>query len=111
MMRYLLLLFFAGSQGSVDNLRCEMLTNPEGIDVLTPRLSWEIKGKGNNIGQTAYQVMVASSEEKLDEGDLWNSGKVLSDQSIHVTYKGKPLTSGSVCYWKVRVWTRAGGQG
>lgn len=110
MMRYLLLLLllFVSCPVSVDHLRCEMLTNPEGIDVLTPRLSWEINATGNNIKQTAYQVIVASSIEKLNEGDLWNSGKVLSDQSIHITYAGKPLKSGTDCYWKVKVWTTAG---
>ncbi|SEW22306.1 alpha-L-rhamnosidase [Chitinophaga sp. YR573] len=108
MMRYLLLLLFVSSPVSVNHLRCEMLTNPEGIDVLTPRLSWEINGAGNNIKQTAYQVIVASSIEKLNEGDLWNSGKVSSDQSIHITYAGKPLKSGTDCYWKVKVWTTAG---
>jgi alpha-L-rhamnosidase len=85
-----------------------MLTNPEGIDVLTPRLGWEINGTGNNIKQTAYQIIVASSIEKLSEGDLWNSGKVASDQSVHITYAGKPLKSGTDCYWKVKVWTTTG---
>ena len=58
--------------------------------------------------QTAYQVLVASSEEllKKDKGDLWDSGKVESDQSIQVEYAGKPLESRMQCHWKVRVWDR-----
>jgi len=54
---------------------------------------------------------VASSEELLrkDQGDLWDSGKVVSDQSIHVEYAGKPLTSQMLCYWKVKTWFTVGG--
>jgi len=95
----------------VVNLRCEYLSDPLGIDVAKPRLSWVIEDKGQKTEvrgqkQTGYQVLVASSEEllKKDEGDLWDSGKVASDQSIQVEYQGKPLVSRMVCHWKVRVW-------
>jgi alpha-L-rhamnosidase len=59
------------------------------------------------VKQTAYQILVASSEKLLKEGkgDLWDSGKVESDQSLQIVYAGKPLTSRMQCYWKVRVWT------
>jgi len=92
------------------HLRCETLENPVGIDVAQPRMSWEIRGDEPAIMQTAYQILVASSPEKLakNEGDLWNSGKVASDQSIQVTYNGKPLISRQDCYWKVKVWTNKG---
>ncbi|GAA0540619.1 alpha-L-rhamnosidase [Chitinophaga japonensis] len=95
---------------TVQHLRCEMLVNPRGIDVRTPRLSWEISGAQRHILQTAYQVLVASSPGKLaaGEGDLWNSGKVSSGQSIHVVYAGAPLRSRVACYWKVRTWTTQG---
>ena len=81
-------------------LRCEMLEDPVGIDVTQPRLSWMITGDVRNIGQTAYQVLVSSSAEKLQQGtgDLWNSGKIISNQSIHIAYKGKPLTSRVDCF-------------
>lgn len=94
----------------VANLQCEMLTNPLGIDVKTPRLSWEIRSDQRQVMQTAYQVLVASSMEKLadNDGDLWNSGKVNSDQSIHVRYAGKHLTSTTRCFWKVKTWTTKG---
>lgn len=92
------------------HLRCETLENPVGIDVAQPRMSWEIRGDEQAIMQTAYQILVASTPEKLakNEGDLWNSGKVTSDQSIQVTYNGKPLKSRQDCYWKVKVWTNKG---
>jgi alpha-L-rhamnosidase len=100
----------------VVNLRCEYLENPLGIDVVKPGLSWRVEAQSGNgtkarsergLKQTAYQILVASSEELLgmDQGDLWNSGKMESDQSIQVEYDGKPLGSGIQCYWKVRIWT------
>ena len=101
----------AARAAEITSLRCEYRDNPLGIDAAKPRLSWKIEAgdqsseaRGQN--QTAYQVLVASSPELLakDQGDLWDSGKVASDQSIQVEYTGKPLDSGRLCYWKVRVW-------
>ncbi|GGI51637.1 alpha-rhamnosidase [Mucilaginibacter galii] len=94
----------------LQNLRCEMLFNPQGIDVTAPRLSWQLTGSGRNIQQTAYEILVASSAAKLaaNQGDLWTSGKVSSNESIMVAYKGKALKSGTACYWKVKVYTNNG---
>jgi len=99
----------------VANLRCEYLENPLGIDVPKPRLSWVIADRGQRSEdrgqrQAAYQVLVASTPELLakDQGDLWDSGKVASDQSIQVEYTGKPLASRMQCHWKVRVWDKDG---
>ncbi|MCY3018335.1 MAG: family 78 glycoside hydrolase catalytic domain, partial [Planctomycetota bacterium] len=93
----------------VTNLRCEYRGNPLGIDATQPRLSWVIDSARRGERQTAYQLLVASSEAllKKDKGDLWDSGKVESDQSIHVEYAGKPLRCSQQCFWKVRVWTTA----
>ncbi|WP_316848791.1 alpha-L-rhamnosidase [Pedobacter agri] len=98
------------AQVSLQNTTCEMLQNPLGIDVQKPRFAWQIISKERNVMQTAYQVLVASSLEKLDanEGDLWNSEKVNSTESIHVKYSGKELKSRLKAYWKVKVWTTAG---
>lgn len=87
-----------------------MLKNPEGIDEINPKLSWEISGDRRGIIQTAYRILAASSPEKLsaNEGDLWDSGKVLSGSSIHVPYIGAPLKSRMRCYWKVKVWSEDG---
>lgn len=95
---------------ALQHLRCEMLENPQGIDISHPRLSWQIVGSGRNILQTAYQVIVSSSAERLtrDEGDLWDSHLVRSGSSILVNYSGKALKSRMGCYWKVRVWTNKG---
>lgn len=100
----------AQSKISLTNLQCEMLSNPEGIDVVQPRLSWQIKSDVNEVEQTIYHILVASTKEKLDanDADLWDSGKVNSNQSINVIYKGQKLTSRKEAYWKVKVWTNKG---
>jgi len=92
------------------DLRCEYLQDPMGIDPLQPRLSWVLESPERGQKQTAYRVLVAGSPEELakEVGDLWDSGKVASDQSIHVVYGGKPLESGMRCWWKVRVWDADG---
>ena len=62
-------------------LRCEFRENPSGIDVPKPRFSWKFKDSTiRGQSQSAYQILVASSEEllKKDKGDLWDSGKVVS---------------------------------
>ena len=95
---------------TVADLTCEYLVNPLGIDVEKPRLSWVLSPGPRGQRQTAYRVMVASSPENLqnDRGDLWDSGKVVSDQSTFVVYAGQPLNSGASCHWKVRVWDKDG---
>ena len=94
----------------VTRLRCEQLVDPLGIDVTRPRLSWQLASAQRGAGQTAYEILVASSEAKLaqDSADLWNSGKVVSAQSLNVLYDGKPLGARQACYWKVRVWNQDG---
>ena len=85
----------------VSNLRCEYLTNPLGIDIVTPRLSWLIRSQRRGALQSAYQIMAEDAGTGLL---LWDSGKVLSDQSIHVEYAGNPLHSRQRVQWKVRAW-------
>jgi len=91
-----------------NKLRCEYLVNPHGIDVSKPRLSWILDSDGRGQKQRAYHILVAGSAEKLRKnvGDLWDSNRVDSDQSIHIEYAGKPLQSHMRCYWKVRIWDK-----
>ena len=98
---------FATDKIQVNHLKCEMLTDPQVIDIITPRFSWQINTTERGIKQLAYQVIVASSLALLDknQGDVWNSGKVSSEQSINVTYVGKPLQSRNQYFWKVQVWS------
>ncbi|GAI20807.1 unnamed protein product, partial [marine sediment metagenome] len=75
---------------SVKELRCEYRVNPLGVDVVKPRLNWIMESNQRGRKQRAYQILVADSEEKLkqNEGELWDSGKVKSEQSNQVVYKG-----------------------
>ncbi len=94
----------------VENLRCEYLVNPLGIDVMSPRLSWSMVSDKRGDFQQACQILVASSPEILagNKGDMWNTDRLETDQSIQVGYRGKPLQSGKRYYWKVRVWDMYG---
>ncbi len=88
----------------------ENLRNPVGVGVANPRLSWASRPVSKTDAyskyQTAYQILVSSTVEGLESGvgDLWDSGKIVSDNSLYVEYDGVPLKSFQHCYWKVRVW-------
>ncbi len=89
-------------------LQCEYRENPFNLDMAHPRFSWIMKSEQRGQKQTAYQILIASSKSKLYQniGDLWNSGKVESSNSIHISYKGASLTSNQTAYWKVRIWDK-----
>ena len=99
---------------SVGNLRVENLDEPLGIDTDKPRFSWQIMSDkqiatphsdqgSENVRQTAYEIVVSD-----DKGELWNSGKVTSDEQLWIPYAGKQLKSGTFCTWKVKVYTNKG---
>jgi alpha-L-rhamnosidase len=94
----------------ITDLSCEMLDNPQGMDLVSPRLSWKLTSGSRHILQTGYQILVASSLDKLNDntGDIWDSGPVESEKSVLVSYGGKPLESRKTYYWKVKVKTGKG---
>ncbi|NND34035.1 MAG: family 78 glycoside hydrolase catalytic domain [Saprospiraceae bacterium] len=94
------------AQDQVINAICEYKSNPIGIDIQMPRLSWQIRSTGENIKQSAYEIRVSESQAGLENKKdlLWTSGKVVSDQSLHVAYQGPPLVSMQRVYWQVRIW-------
>ncbi|HEU5397487.1 MAG TPA: family 78 glycoside hydrolase catalytic domain, partial [Verrucomicrobiae bacterium] len=98
---------------TVTGLRCEYLVDPAGIDAVRPRLGWIITSARRGERQAAYQILVASSPRLLqnDVGDLWDTGKVPSDQTTQISYQGTALLSREGCWWKVRVWDQAGRSG
>ncbi|UMB54116.1 glycoside hydrolase family 78 protein [Lutibacter sp. A64] len=95
---------------SFEALTCNSQKNPIAIESEQPLLSWVVKAEGYNREQTAYQVLVASNLENLneDDADMWNSNKVSSSQSIHNKYLGSKLLSTQIYYWKVRIWDEKG---
>ena len=94
-------------------LQCEARTDPMGLEDPHPRLRWTLgtaDPAARGVTQSAYQVLVASSPEKLalDQGDLWDSGKVVDSRALQAVYSGPPLRSGQHVWWKVRTWDGAG---
>ena len=97
--------FAAAAAPSLAHLRCEYKVDPIGIDATQPRLSWELRSDERGVAQTAYQVQVAEGGSSWrEEAILWDTGKVVSDRSIHVPYEGRALESGRRYSWRVRVW-------
>ena len=92
------------------HLRCEWLQNPLGIDARVFHLSWQSDNKEENWKQTAYQILVASSADQLSagRGDVWDSGKINSGESVGIAYAGPKLESRKRYYWSVRVWDAVG---
>jgi alpha-L-rhamnosidase len=100
---------FAASALNVTRLRCEYKTNPIGIDISSPRLSWELVSSERSTIQTAYDVQVAASVKDLTTHKLlWDSAEKNSEVSIHVAYEGPALQSGKRYYWRVQVWDNHG---
>ncbi len=87
-------------------LRCEYSTDPLGIDETQPRLSWRVESDTRGAKQTVWQLLVASSAALLaqDKGDLWDSGRVASDETTFRRYAGTVLKSSQQVFWKVRAW-------
>lgn len=92
------------------NLTCEYMQNPSVVDIAQPRLAWvNIAGKGERGQlQTAWQIRVATSKKEIEQADLWDSQKVVSEQSNRVLYAGNPLASRMECWWQLRVWDKNG---
>lgn len=109
--RLLAFLFFTTCcYAKPSHLRCEYLENPLGIDAATPQLSWQSDSKEQNWKQSAYEILVASSEKNLYPGkaDIWDSGKQSVSESVGIFYTGPKLESRKRYYWKVRTWDAKG---
>ena len=90
-------------------LRSEARENPLAIETAEPRLSWIVEAAApslTGLRQTAYRILVASTPARLagNRGDLWDTGKVESGQTIQILYGGKPVAPQAFAYWKVQVW-------
>lgn len=88
------------------DLRCDYAVNPLGVDSSQPRLFWKLASAERGQTQTAWQILAASSADKLqkDQGDVWDSGRQSSSATIQIPWSGTTLTSAEQVFWKVRVW-------
>ena len=95
---------------AVSRLRCDGRSDPAGVDGPDPILGWQLDGPGRARSQSAWQVIVATEMAKLDadQGDLWDSGRTASAETVAVAYAGAKLTSAQRVFWKVRVWDERG---
>jgi alpha-L-rhamnosidase len=89
-------------------LKTEYLENPQGLDVLRPRLSWVLAATGRAQNQSAYQIQVADSAGQFKSAVIWDSGKVNTGQNFGIVYGGPAVASGAEYYWRVRVWDQDG---
>ena len=102
----LLMQLTAGAQLQVKNVMVEGKTNPLGIGVASPRFSWQLVSDKRNVLQAAYEMRIAPEDSSL--GISSSTGKIASDASVYVPYRGKPLQPGKKYYWQVRVWDNQG---
>jgi len=107
---FLLLLFngllinICNGQMSIGLPQVENQTNPTSIGTKQPAFSWQLTSVKRNTAQRAYQIQVSNSESSIDKAEVWNSGKIESNQSVYVIYSGAPLKSSARYYWRVHVW-------
>ncbi|RKD92456.1 alpha-L-rhamnosidase [Mangrovibacterium diazotrophicum] len=96
---------WAQTPAEVDNLRCEYLVNPLGVDSPNPRLSWMMNDASLGAKQLAYQLLVSTDSLEItkDKGTSWDSGQVQSDAML-VRYEGEPLKPFTKYFWSVSVW-------
>lgn len=97
-------------QLTLSQLRTENRANPLGLETTQPRFSWQLNSERRNTQQTAYEIRVATDERALARGRnlSWSSGKISSDQSVHIPYGGEPLRADTRYYWQVRTWDNHG---
>jgi alpha-L-rhamnosidase len=96
----------ASSPLKVSAATTERATNPVGVDAARPRLGWRLSSSVRDQAQSAYQIRVSSTRKSA--GDVWDSGRVTSTQSVDVSYGGPALKSGQRYHWRVRVWDARG---
>lgn len=97
---------------TISNLRCEYVENPLGMDVVSPRFSWNLISEKRGVIQSAYRILVSDDPSNLDNenGNIWDSGKQTSDVNVNIAFDGTPLMTGTTYYWSVSSWDQDGNQ-
>ncbi len=91
----------------IRKMRCEYRENPIGLNLPKPRFSWQIVSAERNFQQAAYHIQVSKGDASFQEL-VWDSGKVDSDQSVHLVYEGEELQSSTRYYYRVMIWNQHG---
>ena len=107
---------FAASQATSEfietpaivKLECDSLLTPLGLDDLHPRFSWQMQSGRMGAAQTAYRITVALTPGKVQDGAVWDSGRISSNESVGIEYSGAPLQPGTRYYWQVQTWDEHG---
>lgn len=97
-----------GSSFIATDLKVNLLSQPLGIDTSSPSFSWVDTSIQQNESQTAYQILVSTSLNNLnnDIGDLLDTGKINSTESSYIKLNSLSLSKDTLYYWKVRIWNR-----
>jgi alpha-L-rhamnosidase len=100
----------ATSYAAPVRLRTNALENPLGIDTLHPTFSWRNDATRANWMQSAYEILVATDASGLKSGkpDTWDSGRIVSSESVNITYTGPALKPQQRYLWVVRTWDDKG---
>jgi len=98
----------ASAPSEVTALRVEHRRNPIGIDAERPRFSWVMTSAERGATQSAYRISVATSQLKLAAPDVWDSGRVSSDDNAQVSYDGPALAPLTRYHWTVELWDAKG---
>jgi alpha-L-rhamnosidase len=92
-------------------LTCEYLQNPMGIDIAMPRFSWNFIATENNQNQSAYEIIVAEKKAFLSEKNtpnlVWKTGKIATNQNLHIEYEGVALKPFTRYFWQIKVYNQA----
>ena len=90
----------------INHLTTELQREPLGIDTRRPRFGWKLTSEGRNKSQKAYRIQLSDNSELFYSGRdiLWDTGKVISSQSVFIEYAGPVLKSFGEYDWRVKVW-------
>jgi alpha-L-rhamnosidase len=107
---FLLAVIASATSAKPAQLECDSLITPLGVDDMQPLLSWQLQDDNFGAKQTAYQIQIASEPDLLskDQPDIWDSGKVASDQSVNVPYAGPAFQPSKRYFWRVKTWDKDG---
>lgn len=102
--------FSFANDTKVSSLETEHLENPRGVDVTPPKFSWVFDDDTRGAAQSAYQIIISDSQQTVENGDgnIWDSGKINSSNTVNVPFDGEDLESGEMYYWRLKVWDQDG---